>query len=309
MNFILLIACVSMILGFFVVFEVDFLEFSNSIFDRLIKKPDSLKHHLDEATKRKKVSFFKREVTEIYDILKMTGRQKKFPFVCTISVLMFCIGSLVAIMVGNVFLIPVLAVGFMFVPFWYIKLTQTYFKKNISSELETALSIITTSYLRNENIIISVEENVEYLNNPVKNVFSEFLYRVKMVNPDVVLAVQNMKIKIENPVFKEWCDNIIQCQYDKNLKATLVPSISKLSDMRIVNAELETLVIEPRKEFVVMQMLVILNIPLVYFLNKEWYHTLMHTVIGKIVLAVCFVIMFIGIAKVIKLTKPIEYRR
>lgn len=79
--------------------------------------------------------------------------------------------------------------------------------------------------------------------------------------------------------------------------------------MRVVNGELENMVFEPRKEFISMQVLMLANIPLLYFLNKDWYATLMHSVPGQLVLAVCFVIMFISMAFVIKLTQPIEYRR
>jgi hypothetical protein len=79
--------------------------------------------------------------------------------------------------------------------------------------------------------------------------------------------------------------------------------------MRVVNGELENMVFEPRKEFISMQIFVIGNIPLVYFLNKDWYHTLMHTAVGQIVLAICFIMIFISTACVIRLTQPIEYRR
>jgi tight adherence protein B len=51
------------------------------------------------------------------------------------------------------------------------------------------------------------------------------------------------------------------------------------------------------------------NIPLMYFLNKSWYDTLMNTFVGQLVLAICAAAIFISIAFVIKLTKPIEYRR
>lgn len=44
--------------------------------------------------------------------------------------------------------------------------------------------------------------------------------------------------------------------------------------MRIVNGDLENMVFEPRKEFIVMQILVLGNIPLLYFLNQEWYDTM-----------------------------------
>ena len=54
--------------------------------------------------------------------------------------------------------------GLFILPFWYIKLTVTHYKKNIAAELETALSIITAAYLRNEDIVTAVEENMQYLN-------------------------------------------------------------------------------------------------------------------------------------------------
>ena len=82
-----------------------------------------------------------------------------------------------------------------------------------------------------------------------------------------------------------------------------------MSDMRIVNAELEFLVTEPRKEFITMVFLVIGNIPLMYFLNRSWYETLMFTTVGQIILAVTAALIFVSTALVIRLTKPLEYRR
>src|SRR5699024_4174994 len=177
------------------------------------------------------------------------------------------------------------------------------------AELETALSIITTAYLRNEDILTAVEENMNYLNPPVLSVFREFVSRIKLINPDVIASLQEMKVRIDNAVFLEWCYALIACQFDRSLKTTLTPIVSKLSDMRVVNGELENMVFEPRKEFITMQILVIGNIPLLYFLNKDWYHTLMHTVMGQIIISVCITAIFVSTAFVIKLTQPIEYRR
>lgn len=118
-----------------------------------------------------------------------------------------------------------------------------------------------------------------------------------------------MKRQIDNEVFSEWCDSLILCQNDRSLKSTLTPVVNKLSDMRVVNADLEYLVSGPRKEFITMAFLVIGNIPLLYMLNKAWYNSLMHTVVGQIILAITAVGIFISTAIVIKLTKPIEYKR
>lgn len=309
MNVILLIACVGMITGFFILFSMSPMEFTDNIFKSLLSKPRSLKDEINETTKRKKMSFLRREVIEVQSILKNTGREQKFPMLCAVSLLLFAIGCAIAIMLGNFFILPVLAVGFMFVPFWYVRLTQTHFKKDIAAELETALSIITTAYLRNEDILTAIEENMNYLNPPVLSIFKAFVYRIKMINPDITAGLQEMRKQLENDVFHEWCDALIACQLDRNLKTTLTPIVSKLSDMRVVNGELENMVFEPRKEFIAMQILVIGNIPLLYFLNKDWYHTLMHTPLGQIILAICFTAVFVSAAFVIRLTQPIEYRR
>mgnify|MGYP000775133117 FL=1 len=59
----------------------------------------------------------------------------------------FAVGAGIAIIMNNLLLVPVLAAGMMFLPFWYIKLTAGHYRKAVTAELETALSIITTAYL------------------------------------------------------------------------------------------------------------------------------------------------------------------
>jgi len=170
------------------------------------------------------------------------------------------------------------------------------------------LSIITTAYLRNEELITAVEENVHYLNPPVQNVFMDFLTQIRMVNPDVDAGIVTIRNRIGNAVYQEWCDALRDCQVDRSLKSTLIPIVNKLSDMRMVNVDLDYMVTEPRKEFITMVMLVVANVPLMYFLNPDWYHTLMGTAVGQVMLAMCTAAIFISTACVLKLTKPLENR-
>ena len=81
--------------------------------------------------------------------------------------------------------------------------------------------------------------------------------------------------------------------------------ISMVHFLRVVNLKIEVV---PEAQ-VSMAVLVVLNIPLLYFLNKDWYAALMTTVPGKAVLAVCAAAIFLSFARVVKLTQPIEYRR
>ena len=126
-----------------------------------------------------------------------------FSVICAISLALFCAGGSIAILLGNFFLAPVMAVGFLFLPFWYVKLTASHYKRDVSAELETALSVITTAYLRTEDIVTAVEENIVYLNPPVSKVFQNFLLQIKLVNPDVEAGLRAMRGQIDNEVFWE----------------------------------------------------------------------------------------------------------
>ena len=309
MTALLLTACVGMIAGAFLIFRISPMDFTLGVFHRLTVGPRSIRDEINEATQRKKPNFIRREILEAQTILKTTGKEDRFPMLCAASLLFFAVGAGIAIVLNNFLLVPVLAMGMMFLPFWYIKLTAGHYKKDIAAELETALSIITTAYLRSEDLQTAVEENINYLNPPVHGVFRSFLLRIKHIDPNMDTALAELKTAIDNEVWQEWCEALAACQYDRSLKTTLNPIVAKLSDMRIINGELENLVFGPRKEFISMAALVVLNIPLLYFLNKDWYATLMNTIPGKAVLAVCAAAIFISFARVVKLTQPIEYRR
>ena len=309
MTAIQLLACAGMIAGTFLILGLRPVEFTDSLFAFFLQPKKSIREDIKESSGRKKAGFFRREIMEAQSVLEMTGRGNRFSMVCAVALALFCLGGSLAILLGNFFLAPVMAVGFLFLPFWYVKLTASHYKRDVSAELETALSVVTTAYLRTEDIVTAVEENIAYLNPPVSKVFQEFLMQVRLVNPDVEAAIRSMRGRIDNEVFREWCDALSDCQHDRNLKTTLTPIVAKLSDMRNVNAELEYLLTEPRKEFLIMVFFVIGNIPLMYLLNKDWYDVLMHTPLGQIILSVTAAVIFASVGFVVKLTRPIEYRR
>ena len=309
MTAIQLLACAGMIAGAFLILGLRPVEFTDSLFAFFLQPKKSIREDIKESSGRKKAGILRREIREVQSVLEMTGRGNRFSVICAASLALFCLGGSIAILLGNFFLAPVMAVGFLFLPFWYVKLTASHYKRDVSAELETALSVITTAYLRTEDIVTAVEENIAYLNPPVSKVFQEFLMQVRLVNPDVEAAIRAMQGRIDNEVFREWCDALCGCQHDRSLKTTLTPIVAKLSDMRNVNAELEYLLTEPRKEFLIMVIFVIGNIPLMYLLNKDWYDVLMHTFLGQIILSVTAAVIFVSAGFVVKLTRPIEYRR
>jgi tight adherence protein B len=112
---------------------------------------------------------------------------------------------------------------------------------------------------------------------------------------------------VPNRVFHEWANILIQCQSDRSMKHMLPTIAQKFSDVRIVQSELDAMMQEPRKEAITMVFLVLANIPLLYVLNKDWFHTLLFTTPGKIALAICGAIILYSVSKIMQLSKPIEY--
>jgi Flp pilus assembly protein TadB len=309
MTTLLLFAFIGLVAGGFHLMALSPFDFAGDIAGLFRGRKKTLAQKIKEAANTKRAKGIRKTVLETGEILEITGKQHLFGTLTVFSSLLFITGTFFSLAMNNVLMIPVMAVGFSLLPFWYVMFTANFYRKQLNAELETALSIITTSYLRSENFILAVEENISYLNPPVCDVFKAFLAQTRLINADLRLALENIRYKVASEVYREWIDAVIACQEDKTLKTTLTPVISKLSDMRVVSAELDILLYEPMKEFITMALLLVGNIPLIYFLNRDWFDTLMNTVAGKGILAVSAAALFVSLAAVIRLTRPIEYKR
>lgn len=245
----------------------------------------------------------------IRDALDATGKGGQFAVACAASVILMIVGCVVAMAIDNPFLIPVFALAFALIPFAFVKRTINYYNNHIKEELETALSIITTSYVRSDDIVTAVRENVQYLKPPVKDIFAGFLTEATMISSNLKQTIKSLKDKVDNQIFAEWVDTLIACQDDRTLKDTLMPVVAKLTDVRLVNSEIKGMLSAARIEYWMMSGMVVANIPLLYVLNKDWYNALMNTIAGKIVLAVCGMAILVTMLLMFRYTKPIEYRK
>ncbi len=275
----------------------------------IITPKDSLREKVRAIRGNKKKHGIYKTLLKMKTALEVTGKSKQFSLACFLSLVGFAGGMILSLIIDNIFLLPVFSVTFGLLPFFYIAHTLSYYDKHTKEELETTLSIITTSYMRSDDILISVRENLSYIKPPLREVFLSFVGDATAVTSNTKRALYNLKEKVDNEIFKEWCDTLIQCQDDRTLKDTLQPVVAKLTDVRIVNSELKTMLINARNEYLMMVFLVVGNIPLLYLLNKDWFHTLLFTTAGKAVLGVCGVVILITALFMMKYTRPIEYKR
>jgi hypothetical protein len=269
----------------------------------------SLKQKIMAVKKPKRIKGIRKIVQESKQVLKATNQINKFSRLSVFSLALFIVGFAIALSIDNIYLVPILAVGFALLPFLFILYSSSKYKKQLNEELESSLSTITTSYLRSENFLTAIKENLQYFNQPVHGVFERFLVRVNTIDPDIIAGIENMKKEIDNSVFEEWCEAAILCQKDHNLKSTLLPIVSKLSKMRTVTSNLEYEMYKPIRGYLSMLTIIAGIICIVSILNKEWSSYLFYTTPGKISISITALIILITLVRVIYLSKPIEYRR
>lgn len=308
MNLILLTSFFIFIFGIFKILNISISDFILDIFDLFEYKNETLYKKIKLANSPKKDKWIVSLIKETKEILEYTNKKDKFSKICITATLSMVIGIYIAVYIKNYFLIPVLAIGFLTLPFHYIKLTSISYKKAITKELEVSLSVITTAYIRSENIIGAIEETINYIKPPIKKVFSEFLIETEYVNSDVSKSLLKLKDKIQDDIFHEWIDSVVSCQDNISLKNTLTPIISKLSKLTIAEEEERNKRYEPLKEFFTIVFLVYGNIPLFYLMNKDWYNALTNTTGGKIILFIVVLLTFVSFERIIRLTRPIDQK-
>lgn len=276
---------------------------------RFASPEPTLREKVLTAKGKKKSSKLTASLNRIKDALESTGKGSQFTVACAASLGLMIIGCVVTVAIDNLLLIPVFAIAFALIPFAFAKRTINYYDNHVSDELETALSIITTSYVRSDDIVTAVKENVQYLKPPVRDIFACFVAENSMISANIKQSIKHLREKVKNSIFKEWCDTLIACQDDRTLKDTLMPVVAKLTDVRLANNEIKGLLFAARTEYFMMAGMVVANIPLLYVLNRDWYNALMYTMLGKIVMAICAGAILVTALLMLRYTKPIEYKK
>jgi Flp pilus assembly protein TadB len=274
-----------------------------------LRKEKSLSYKVKLAQGKVKKSRLQAALNDMHNALKATGSENKFAVLISISVIGLVAGCLFAAMIGNIVFVPAFALISFVLPYAYAKMLAGAYNKQLTEELETALSIITTSYIAKEDIIYAIENSIDHIRQPVKQVFKEFLGKTKLINSNVKLAILQMKDSINNEIFHEWCDNLIECQDNITLKHSLQPLTSRLADIRIVNAELAVMLSSPRREYITMLIMMLANIPLLLVLNRDWGMVLFDTFVGQLVLGITAMVCVITGILCYKFTQPIEFKR
>lgn len=291
------------------------------IFNIAHEKPDnskSLMNWLEDAGptpltktvaryKGKKEFFVVQEVMKAKNILNTTKRADEYQSTIIKCLIFSFIGITIALIIDNIILIPVLALlGFM-IPLWSVNLYQNKYKKYMNMQLESCVSLITTSYIRNDNILVAIEENIDNISDLIKPEFEEFLAEYK-VDPNMRTCIRSLQSKINDNIFREWCDAVIKAYENSEMKENLLAIVEKYSSVRIVQDELDAETANSLIEYIGMIAALILVYPMVRVLNVEWFN-MYWTAAGKVCVGISAVVGIYSVKKLMDLTTPVQFER
>lgn len=280
-----------------------------ALYDRIRSgRKTSMKRMIQRSVRKRKIRGIEKVLYDSKAILELTHRTDRLPFYTTISIVLFIAGFFLPSLIGNVFLMPVLAVGLSLLPWLFILFNSLSFQKQLTMELETSLSLVTMAFLRTDNFIEAVRESVIDMHYPVREIFDRFLVQATMVSPDIPGLLNEMKTQLDNAVFHEWVDQVIACLSERARKTTLQPVVAMLSTVREESDKHNNRMYEKNKEFIQMSALMVLNFPMMALMNSDWIHYLKDYVAGQILVALTFVVIFVSLVACINKNRPAEYK-
>ena len=94
-------------------------------------------------------------------------------------------------MIGNFFLAPVMAVGFMFFPFWYVILSASSYKKNVAAELESSIKRHYYRLSADGGHSDSDRGKYSVFESASPEGIQDFIVRINLVNPDIHEALKS----------------------------------------------------------------------------------------------------------------------
>ena len=155
---LILLAFAGMLAGIFLLLGMTPFEFAEDLTKSFASREVPISKRIGQLNHPKEAKGIQKTVREAKEMMILTGRGGKFAALCALSLFLAAMGAVICIVIQNYFMLPVLAVGMGLIPFWYVLFTSHSYKKLMNNEIETGLSIITSSYLRSESIITAVEE-------------------------------------------------------------------------------------------------------------------------------------------------------
>lgn len=304
---LIIIGCGLLVVSIFVAFGVTPDVMMQDLMD-MIRPSAKLRIRASNVQAKRRRGDLYGKLQKLKNSMEATGKGKYFPVLITASGLLAAIGIAIAALMENWFLAPTLAAVMGALPLFYAEKVIRDYDKAVGEELETALSVVTNAYLRQEDITAAIRETIKYIKPPLRKLFERYLAE-SAVNPAKKDILYNLREQLDDQVWYEWCTTLIQCQNDQTLKSNLQPIVAKLTDTRLVNDQVAGTIASARAEFYVIMAFVFSVFPMIRSMSPEAYQILVNTTAGKLVTGVVVAVVFATFLIMRRVTRPVSFDR
>jgi len=245
-------------------------------------------------------------VDDAKDMLAAAGMNEHIDAYKWAAVILAIVGLLIGFALDNVLAGLVLAAGLGFSPLIVIRIRTGDYIRSLNEKLESAMGTVTNAYVAGGDLIGAVENNLHLLPAPLDGVFRQFYTETQFIDADVVKALHRLRERIDNRYWRDWCDVLVQCQRDRQLRYALPGIVSRIGEMRRAQMEADTAIQKQLGDYIITVMLVLGAIPLMGAMMPDWYTMLTATPAGKITLAVVLAAVLTTAIWVARLYRPVE---
>jgi len=240
---------------------------------------------------------------EMLSAAGMSGQITSYRWMAAILAL---IGLLIGLALDNILAGLVLAVGLGCSPLIVIRIRTGDYIRSLNEKLENAMGTVTNSYVASGDLIGAVQSSLHLLPAPLDSMFRQFYAETQLVDSDVVKALYRLRERIDNRYWQDWCDVLVQCQRDRQLRYALPGIVGRQGEMRRVQMETDTAIRKQLGDYIVTVMIVLGAIPLMGAMMPDWYSMLTTTLAGKITLAIVLAAVLATAVWVAQLYRPVE---
>ncbi len=295
------ILCVLLITtGLFLLFKVRLSEIAKSL-QRLREKKKRIRRITGKP--KGKLEATLDNAREMLTAAGMSGQVASYRWTAAILALL---GLLIGLALDNVLAALVLAAGLGCSPLIVIHIRTGDYIRSLDEKLENAMGTVTNSYAASGDLIGAVQSSLRLLPTPLEGVFRQFYAETQLIDSDVIKAIHRLRDRIDNRYWRDWCDVLIQCQRDRQLRYALSGIVGRLGEMRRVQMETDTVIRKQLGDYIVTVMIVLGAIPLMGAMMPDWYSMLTTTLAGKITLAVVLAAVLATAVWVAQLYRPVE---
>ena len=257
----------------------------------------------------KKPGFIQRQLRDAQQMLDAAGMSEQVSTYKWLAVILAFLGFAFGLVIENTLAAIVMGTGLAIAPLAIIRSRTGEYFRSLHAKLEIGMGIVTNAYIQSGDLVGTVQNSLHLLPSPLDDIFGRFLVETQFIDANLVRAIEQMRERIDNRYWRDWCSVLIQCQHDRQLRFALPGIVERLGEMRRAQMEVDTTIRKHFGDYIITVMIVLGSIPLMGFMMPDWYDMLMHTLPGKITLSVILFAVLSTAIWVARINQPMDLEK